>query len=164
MHKCPNTNWKFSVLDRRLNVFSFDETSEGKESFTDIQQPIFAYKCLSLMAILRFSSSEILFIVNYVLCKIAHRKGVVSIDLFWSYHKQNYSDYKSASIAPICNPEFVIRVSIWIDFGYYLLRIDQDLTFTYLSIKCVFIFLYNSGLSSTFPWSTSGSFCHFFSC
>ena len=56
---------------------------------------------------------------------------MVSLGQSSSYHSLNHSDYRSASVKQICNPENVIRICNIIDFGLDWLRMDQDLPFAY---------------------------------
>ena len=54
---------------------------------------------------------------------------MVSLGPSLFYHNQNYSDYRSASVISITNPEYVIRICNMIDFGHDWLRMDQDLLY-----------------------------------
>ena len=56
---------------------------------------------------------------------------MVSLAPFLSYLNQNVLDYRSASVIPICDPEYVIWIRNLIDFGHDWLRMDQELPFTY---------------------------------
>ena len=64
-------------------------------------------------------------------CKIVPRKFMVCFGPSSSYHNQNYKDYRSAPVIPICNPEYLVRIYNLIVLGHDWLRMDQDLTFTY---------------------------------
>ena len=52
---------------------------------------------------------------------------LVNLDPSSSYHNQNYSDYRSASFIPTCNPEYVIQICNLTDFGHDWIKKDQNL-------------------------------------
>ena len=58
-------------------------------------------------------------------------KHMLSLSPFSSYYNQNYSDYRSASVIPICYPGYLFRICNLIDFGHDRLRMHQDLPHTY---------------------------------
>ena len=64
------------------------------------------------------------------------RKYMVSLGSFTSYHDQNYSDYRSASVIPIYNPEYIIRICNLIDFGHDWVRMHQGLPYSYQRKFC----------------------------
>ena len=95
---------------------------------------IYLYKCslnpTRVQSIARFVR-DIYFsklgVVSWVPCKYMVSLGPFSTNIAY----QNYSYYGSASVIPICNPEYVIQICNLIDFSHDWLRIDQDLPFTY---------------------------------
>ena len=58
-------------------------------------------------------------------------KHILSLGPSSSFHEKNQSYHLPASVIPICDPEYVMRICNMIDFGHDWLRMDQDLPLTY---------------------------------
>ena len=64
-----------------------------------------------------------------VRCKIVPAKYMVSLSPLLSFHNQNHSDHQSASIIPISNPEYGIRICNLIDLGHDWRTMEQSWKF-----------------------------------
>ena len=63
-----------------------------------------------------------------IMCKLGEKLYMVTLRPFSSYHDQNYSNYRSASVILICNTGYIIRICNLIEFGHGRLRKDKDFT------------------------------------